>query len=106
MGLSAATISLGVQGMDSKDPFEVRRLRSEERVPEPCLQTVRSYVEKTRSWKNTDYLVESADSLRRGRAFAVVNKHDDFRTIVEGAKSFHLELNMTCDEVVVELAYQ
>ncbi|WP_242892998.1 hypothetical protein [Stenotrophomonas maltophilia] len=74
---------------------------------ERCLQLIEQHVEDSRGWDRTLYRIEEEGSGNSDRGFAV-QYLDDLKVLLprDGLKSFHVDVDPTCNEIVRETYYQ
>lgn len=81
--------------------------RQPQAIAEECLMTIRNYVDETRGWPSNAFMVIEEQSSPDARGFAVRHEDDANRLLPGGdLKSFHVDLTLSCEKVIRELAYQ
>jgi len=92
-----------------KDKVEAAHESSSEApmIEGSCLRAISAYVEQTRGWTRASYVVRPESSISTEKGFAVEHI-DDVGAILpkQNLKSFHIDLNRSCDTVLRELGYQ
>lgn len=76
-------------------------------IAEECRKTIGNYVNRTRGWSPSEITILEEQSSADAKGFAIRHEDDANRLIPGGdMKSFHIDLTMSCAEVIRELAYQ
>lgn len=73
---------------------------------ERCLRVVRAYVRSKKGWNDEDYRIVQEQLSGDSRGFSVRHEDDEIPLPVGGLKSFHLDLDRSCNTVKEELTYQ
>lgn len=71
-----------------------------------CLQVVKAYVQSKKGWKDEEYKIVQEQMSDDSRGFSVRHVDDETPLPEGGLKSFHVNLDKSCEAVTEELAYQ
>lgn len=76
------------------------------KIDSNCIEVIRAYVKSKKGWNDDEYSIVKEQLPGDSRGFSVRHKDDETPLPEGGLKSFHVNIDETCEKVTEELAYQ